>query len=312
MIPLLIGISFLVYAMVNLVPGSPLDRFESQPNVRAQDLDRIRHSLGLDRPWYLSYFTWLGHALRGDLGFSFTNYSPVTDLLKATVPNTLLLTVSALIFALILAIPIGVLAAVKRGSWFDNVTTVIATAFHSVPSLWLGLMFIILFGVYFQKWDLPAFPTAGEKTLRGEGGGFLDRAHHLILPMLTLELVELASYTRYIRSEMLEVIRLDYVRTAQAKGLKGRTVLMRHAFRNAILPLVTLVGLSIPNLFGGAFIIENVFGWNGVGRLTVTSLQNNNYSVAMGAVMMLAILTVLGNLIADVLYAVLDPRVRYD
>lgn len=312
MIPLLIGISFLVYAMVNLVPGSPIDRFEAQPNVRAQDLDRIRHSLGLDRPWYLSYFTWLGHALRGDLGFSFTNYSPVTDLLKTTVPNTLLLTVSALIFALILAIPIGVLAAVKRGSWFDNITTVIATAFHSVPSLWLGLMFIILFGVYFQKWGLPAFPTAGEKTLRGEGGGFLDRAHHLVLPMLTLGLVELASYTRYIRSEMLEVIRLDYVRTAQAKGLKGRTVLMRHAFRNAILPLVTLVGLSIPNLFGGAFIIENVFGWNGVGRLTVTSLQNNNYSVAMGAVMMLAILTVLGNLIADVLYAVLDPRVRYD
>jgi len=311
MIPLLLGISFLVFAMINLVPGSPLDRFQNTPGVRRTDLERISATLGLDQPWYLRYFTWLGNALRGDFGFSFTNFSPVSGLLADTVPNTLLLTGSAIVFSLVLAIPLGIYCAIRRGSLFDNIVTVLSTAFYSIPSLWLGLMFIIVFAVLFQRWDLPSLPVSGERTLRGESG-FLDRVQHLILPMLTLGLVQLAGWTRYIRSEMLEVIRLDFVRTAQSKGLAGRVVLMRHAFRNAVLPLITLVGLNIPDLFAGALIVENVFGWNGVGRLTVNALQTNNYSVAMAAVMMLAVLTVLGNLIADVLYAVFDPRVRFD
>ena len=311
MIPLLLGISFLVFAMINLVPGSPLDRYQNTPGVRRTDLERISATLGLDQPWYQRYFTWLGNALRGDFGFSFTNFSPVSGLLADTIPNTLLLTGSAIVFSLALAIPLGIFCAIKRGSLFDNIVTVLSTAFYSIPSLWLGLMFIIVFAVLFQRWDLPSLPVSGERTLRGESG-FLDRVQHLILPMLTLGLVQLAGWTRYIRSEMLEVIRLDFVRTAQAKGLAGRVVLMRHAFRNAVLPLITLVGLNIPDLFAGALIVENVFGWNGVGRLTVNALQTNNYSVAMAAVMMLAILTVLGNLIADVLYAVFDPRVRFD
>ncbi len=311
MIPLLLGISFLVFAMINLVPGSPLDRYQNTPGVRRADLERISATLGLDQPWYLRYFTWLGNALRGDFGFSFTNFSPVSGLLADTIPNTLLLTGSAIVFSLGLAIPLGIFCAIKRGSLFDNIVTVLSTAFYSIPSLWLGLMFIIVFAVLFQRWDLPSLPVSGERTLRGESG-FVDRVQHLILPMLTLGLVQLAGWTRYIRSEMLEVIRLDFVRTAQAKGLAGRVVLMRHAFRNAVLPLITLVGLNIPDLFAGALIIENVFGWNGVGRLTVNALQTNNYSVAMAAVMMLAVLTVLGNLIADVLYAVFDPRVRFD
>lgn len=311
MIPLLLGISFLVFAMINLVPGSPLDRYENTPGVRRADLERISATLGLDQPWYQRYFTWLGNALQGDFGFSFTNFSPVSGLLADTIPNTLLLTGSAIVFSLALAIPLGILCAIKRGSLFDNIVTVLSTAFYSIPSLWLGLMFIIVFAVLFQRWDLPSLPVSGERTLRGESG-FVDRVQHLILPMLTLGLVQLAGWTRYIRSEMLEVIRLDFVRTAQAKGLAGHVVLMRHAFRNAVLPLITLVGLNIPDLFAGALIIENVFGWNGVGRLTVNALQTNNYSVAMAAVMMLAVLTVLGNLLADVLYAVFDPRVRFD
>ena len=311
MIPLLLGISFLVFAMINLVPGSPLDRYQNTPGVRRTDMERISATLGLDQPWYQRYFTWLGNALQGDFGFSFTNFSPVSGLLAETIPNTLLLTGSAIVFSLALAIPLGIFCAIRRGSLFDNIVTVLSTAFYSIPSLWLGLMFIIVFAVLFQRWELPSLPVSGERTLRGESG-FLDRVQHLILPMLTLGLVQLAGWTRYIRSEMLEVIRLDFVRTAQAKGLAGRVVLMRHAFRNAVLPLITLVGLNIPDLFAGALIVENVFGWNGVGRLTVNALQTNNYSVAMAAVMMLAILTVLGNLIADVLYAVFDPRVRFD
>ena len=311
MVPLLLGISFLVFAMINLVPGSPLDRYQNTPGVRRADLERISESLGLNDPWYIRYFSWLGNAVRGDFGFSFTNFSPVSGLLADTVPNTLLLAGSAILFSLVLAIPLGVISAVKRGSVFDNVVTVFSTAFYSIPSLWLGLMFIIIFAVQFQRWDLPSLPVSGDRSLRGESG-VLDRVQHLILPMLTLSLVQLALWTRYIRSEMLEVIRLDFVRTAQSKGLKDRVILMRHAFRNAVLPLITLVGLNIPDLFAGAVIVENVFGWNGVGRLTVNALQSNNYSVAMAAVMMLAILTVLGNLLADILYAVFDPRVRFD
>ncbi len=311
MIPLILGISFVVYALINLVPGSPTDQFEFNPDLKPADIARIRENLGLNDPWYLRYFTWLGNAVQGDFGNSFINYASVSYLVRSALPNTLLLSIVSLIIALLLSIPIGVLAAVKRNSVFDRVTTVIATAFSSLPSLWLGLMLIVLFAVKFQEWGLPSLPTSGVRNLRIEDN-FLDRLRHLILPAAALSLVSLAGWTRYIRSQMLEVIRQDYVRTAQAKGLVNRIVLLRHAFRNALLPLVTLVGLTIPDLFGGALIIENVFGYPGIGQLTVSSLQSNDYSVAMACVMMLAVLTVVGNLIADVLYGVLDPRVRYD
>lgn len=311
MIPLIIGISFLVYALINLVPGSPTDQFEFNPDLRPEDIARIRENLGLNDPWYLRYFTWLGNAVQGDFGNSFINYAPVTYLVRSALPNTLLLSIVSLIIALVLSVPIGVLAAVKRNSIFDRVTVVIATAFSSIPSLWLGLMLIVLFAVKFQEWGLPSLPTSGVRNLRVEDN-LLDRIRHLILPAAALSLVSLAGWMRYIRSQMLEVIRQDFVRTAQAKGLVNRVVLLRHAFRNALLPLVTLVGLSIPDLFGGALIIENVFGYPGIGQLTVSSLSSNDYSVAMACVMMLAFLTVVGNLIADVLYGVLDPRVRYD
>lgn len=311
MIPLLLGISFIVYALINLVPGSPTDQFEFNPDLRPEDIARIQENLGLNDPWYLRYFTWLGNALQGDFGNSFINYAPVSYLVRAALPNTLLLSMVSLIIALVLSVPIGVLAAVKRNSVFDRVTTVIATAFSSLPSLWLGLMLIVLFAVKFQEWGLPSLPTSGVRNLRVEDN-LPDRIRHLILPAAALSLVSLAGWTRYIRSQMLEVIRQDFVRTAQAKGLVDRVVLLRHAFRNALLPLVTLVGLTIPDLFGGALIIENVFGYPGIGQLSVNALQSNDYSVAMACVMMLSFLTVVGNLIADMLYGVLDPRVRYD
>ena len=311
MIPLVLGISFICYALINLVPGSPTDQFEGNPKLKPQDIERIRQNLGLDDPWYLRYFTWLGNAIQGDFGNRFINFAPVDFLLKAALPNTLILSFVALTIALVISVPLGVLCAVHRNSLFDRVVTVIATAFSSIPTIWLGLMMIILFAVKFQEWGLPSLPTGGVRNLR-EPDNFWDRVEHLILPALALALVSLADWTRYIRSQMLEVIRQDYVRTAQAKGLRHRAVLMGHAFRNAMLPLVTLIGLTIPGLFGGALIIENVFGYPGIGQLTVSSLQSNDYSVAMACVMMLAILTVLGNLFADILYGILDPRVRYD
>lgn len=311
MIPLLLGISFIVYAMLNMVPGSPTDQFEFNPNIKPADLERIRENLGLNAPWYQRYFIWLGNALQGDFGISFRNYVPVSTSLNAALPNTLLLSATSLLLSIIFAIPVGVLAAIRRNSVFDRVTTIFATVFYSMPTIWLGMLMIILFAVKFQEWGLPSLPVAGTHDLR-TGGGFFDRIQHLILPSVTLALVSLASWTRYIRSQMLEVIRQDYMRTADAKGLTKRNSIMGHAFKNAVLPLVTLVGLDIPNLFGGALVIENVFGYRGVGQLTIESLNSNDYSVAMACVMMLAFLTVVGNLIADILYGVLDPRVRYD
>lgn len=311
MIPLILGISFIIYALLNLVPGSPTDNVARSPQMKPEDFERIRANLGLDEPWYLRYFTWLGNAVQGDFGNSFINYAPVDFMIRTAIPNTLLLSITSLVLALMISVPLGVLCAVKRNSVFDRVVTVLATAFSSIPTVWLGLMMIILFAVKFQQWGLPSLPTTGVRNLR-ETDNVLDRIEHLILPATALALLSLADWTRYIRSQMLEVVRQDYVRTAQAKGLKNNAVLMSHAFRNAMLPLVTLIGLTIPGLFGGALIIENVFAYPGIGQLTVSSLQGNDYSVAMACVMMLAILTVVGNLIADILYGVLDPRVRYD
>ena len=311
MIPLLLGISFVVYALLNMVPGSPTDQYEFNPAIRPEDRQRIIENLGLDEPWYTRYFTWLTNVLQGDLGNSFVNYVPVIDKIQAALPNTLILSGMALLFALVFSIPVGILSAVKRNSFFDRAVTMISTAFFSIPSIWLGLLLIILFSVKFQEWGFYWFPTGGVQDLRG-GGGFVDRLEHLILPAFTLGVVQLAGWTRYVRSSMLEVIRQDYIRTAEAKGLRERAVLVGHAFRNAMLPLVTLIGLTIPDLFGGALIVENVFAYPGIGQLTVSSLQQSDYSVAMAAVMMLAFLTVLGNLIADVLYGVMDPRVRFD
>jgi peptide/nickel transport system permease protein len=249
--------------------------------------------------------------VQGDLGNSYINFIPVWTTLQAALPNTLILSVTALLFALILSVPIGIISAVYRNSLFDRIATLGSTAFYSIPSIWLGLLLIIVFAVQFEQWDLYALPTGGTRSFRGESG-FWDRVEHLILPAFTLGIVQLAAWTRYIRGSMLEVIRQDYIRTAEAKGLRQRVVLMSHAFRNALLPLVTLVGLTIPDLFGGALIVENVFAYPGVGQVTINALRQSDYSVAMGAIMMLAFLTVIGNLVADVMYGVLDPRVRYD
>ena len=310
MIPLLFGITFLTFALINLIPGSPIQRFEFNPRARPEDVERIRRNLGLDEPWPTRYFYWVRDAVTGDLGYSLINGTPVIDRIWNVIPNTLLLTGAALLFALALAIPLGIYSAVKRNSWFDNVVTIGSIAVFAVPTFWLGLLMIILFAVKFREWGLPAMPVSGTHDFRG-GGGFFDRLEHLVMPAVALGLVQLAGWTRYIRSSMLEVIRQDYVRTAQAKGLTQRAVLYIHAFRNALLPLVTLVGLTLPELVAGAFFIEVIFAWNGLGRLTVDALNARDYTLVMGAFTILAVLTLLGNLLADVLYGVFDPRIRY-
>ena len=311
MIPLLLGITFLTFAIVNLVPGSPISRIEMNPRATPADVQRIQENLGLDRPWPERYVYWLADVVRGDLGISLINYTSVTDRILNVLPNTLLLTGTALLLALGLAIPLGLQAAVRRNSTFDHVLNVATTVLFAMPTFWFGLLLILLFAVKFDEWGLPALPVGGTRNLRGESG-FLDRLQHLILPAVALAGVQLASWTRYIRSSVLEVIRLDFVRTAEAKGLRERAVLYRHAFRNAVLPLVTLIGLTLPELFGGALLIERIFAWNGIGRLAYDAALSSDYTLVMGTVLMFAVLTIVANLIADVAYAMLDPRIRYD
>jgi peptide/nickel transport system permease protein len=203
-----------------------------------------------------------------------------------------------------------VLAALKRNSIFDYLATTTATMGQAIPEFWLGLMLIIVFAVQFKAWGLPSLPSGGTQTLPG-GGGLFDRVQHLILPVLALSFGQLAGWLRFIRSQMLEVIQQDYVRTARAKGLGERVVVMGHAFRNAMLPLITIVGLTLPNLFGGAVVIEAIFGWPGIGSLALDAAGNRDYTMVMGTVVFISLITVLSNLLADVLYGVADPRVTY-
>ena len=308
--PLLIGITLIVFAIVHLTPGSPLDDLKLNPEIKASDIAAIEETLGLHRPLWQQYTGWVGQLVRGDFGISLKTYRPVRTLIAQRVGNTLLLTGTALLFSLAVAIPVGVLSALKRNTIFDYFATIGSTFGDSIPSFWLGLMFILLFAVQFQAWGLPWLPSGGTQTLPN-GGDFFDRAKHLLLPVLTLSSVQIALWTRYIRAQMLEVLNQDYVRTARAKGLPERTVQMRHAFRNAVLPLITLVGLSIPALFGGAVVIESVFGWPGIGSLLIQSAQNRDYTVVMGLTVFLSTVVVVANLLADLLYGVADPRVQY-
>lgn len=308
MIPLLLGVTFLTFAIVNFVPGSPVSGLQMNPKARPEDVARIEQNLGLDKPWYERYFNWLGDLLKGDLGLSLSNYTPVTDRILGVLPNTLLLTITSLVLALMIAVPLGVISAVKHNSAFDQGATVAVTALAAIPSFWMGLLLIILFAVKFKEWGLPYLPTGGMQDMRS-GGGTLDRIEHLILPAAALAIVQVAGWTRFIRASMLETIGQDYIRTAQAKGLPRRSVIFGHAFRNALLPLVTLVGLALPEVFGGAYLIEQIFAWNGLGRLTLNATQENDYTLIMGATLFFAFLTMFGNLLADILYSIADPRI---
>jgi len=302
-IPLLFGITLLVFLLVNAVPGNPVSDLAFQPGIRPEDIEAIKRSLGLDQPLYKRYFTWLGNVAQGDFGNNMVTHRPVIRDIRERLPNTLKLTVASFILALLFAIPVGVYAAVRRNTWFDNIATFGAVAGVAIPRFWFALMMILIFAVTL-RW----LPSGGTQSY---GGGSLgDQLRHLIMPAITLAIAEMAGWTRYIRGQMLEVIRQDYIRTATAKGLRERVVIFRHALRNALLPLVTLMGLSIPEFFSGALIIETIFSWPGIGRLTYDAAVARNYTVIMATVLMSAALTILGNLLADIGYSLLDPRVK--
>jgi len=290
LIPLLIGISLISFFVMHLAPGDPTALF-IDPNVDPQELARVRANWGLDQPIYIQYIKWLWNAVRLDFGRSYLTGQPVIGEIAERLPNTLILMILSYIITLLICIPVGVYSAVKKGGWFDNTFTVLSFAGMSIPTFWVGLMLMLLFAV-----QLDWLPATG----------------NLVLPLVTMTIGSLAGLTRYQRAAMLEVLNQDYIRTARAKGLPERVVIFKHALRNALIPIVTIMGLSLPDLFGGAFIIETIFAWPGMGRLGVQAIFSRNYPLIMGIVMFSALLIVLGNLFADIGYALVDPRIRYE
>ncbi|GAB4429554.1 MAG: ABC transporter permease [Anaerolineae bacterium] len=312
-IPLLLFISVVVFALVQLSPGGPLSRFDNAPGFSETDLQRLRQQLGLDEPLPVRYVRWLGSVLRSDLGESYVTHQPVTEILAERIPNTLRLMLPAFVVTLLLAIPIGVISALKQYSVFDHVVTAIAFAGQSIPIFWFGLLLIIIFFSWLDNpyTGEPLFPAGGIYSLDHQGE-FWDGVWHLVLPVTMLSLAWVSWYTRFIRSSMLEVVRQNYVQTATAKGLPRRWVIGRHAFPNAIIPLVTLIALDLPTLFAGAVFTETIFSWPGMGRLFFQSAQRRDYPVLQAIIMITAVLIVVSNLLADIVYGWLDPRIRFD
>ena len=305
-VPLLLGISVVAFAVLRAAPGGPLSAYEADPSTTEADMERLRHAFGLDQPLPIQYLSWLAKFVTGDWGYSYVQHQPVLSLIGERLPNTLYLMGTIFVTVAVLAIPIGTLTAVKQYSWFDHITTGVTFAFLSTPTFWLGLLLIIAFGL-----DLRWLPLGGMQTPGTDHPDPIDRLRHLILPVATIALVQLGAHTRYLRASMLETIAQDYMRTARAKGLTERIVVLRHALKNAAIPLVTVLALDLPELFGGAVVTENIFGWPGMGRLFFDSALRFDYPVLMGILAVGSSLIVFANLLADVAYGYLDPRIRY-
>ncbi len=305
---MLLLISMLVFGILQLVPGGPLDQLAfSNPRMTPEQLHNLEKLLGLDKPPQERYFAWLFALLHGDFGSSWNVYigRPVLTAILERLPLSLLLLGSSILLSLLIAIPIGILSAVRQYSRLDYSVTALSYFGLSMPTFWFGLMMILIFSV-----ELHWLPTSGVTTPI-TGGDFIDRIRHLIMPVLVLSLVNIAGWSRYIRSSMLEILKQDYIRTARAKGLIERFVVMKHALRNGLIPLITLVGIDIPVLFSGAVVTETIFSWPGMGRLFFDALSQTDWPIVQGILLISAFLVLFGNLFADVMYAVVDPRIRY-
>ena len=306
-IPTVAVISFVVFAILALAPTDPLSAFGADPRVPPEVRATIRTALGLDDPWPIRYVKWVTSLAQGNFGFSFMSHSPVIDLLKQRLPNTLAVVGVAYVIGVLLAIPIGMISAVKRYSLFDHVATTFAFVGFSVPTFFTGLLLIIVFSI-----NLRWFPFIYDSTLQiHDIGSFLDQVKQSIMPITVLALFDTATIARYTRAEMIEHLPLDYVRTARSKGLKEQVVVLRHVLRNSLIPVVTLVALGVPAVFGGAIVTEQIFRVPGIGELLVRSIGDGDTPVVAAILLIFAVLVVLFNLLADILYAVLDPRIKY-
>lgn len=310
-VPMLLGISFVSFMVMALAPGNPVDLMtDMNPKASPEARVKLEEYYGLDKPLPVQYGLWLKRVVQGDLGTSFSrDRRPVLDKILEALPITLMLNVIELVLILVLAIPIGIYSAARQYSVGDRVATVLIFLGFAMPGFWLALLAMTFFGEYLQLLPISGLHSIGYESL-SPVGRLLDLGEHLILPIATSVVTGLAGMSRYVRSSMLEVLRQDYVQTARSKGLTERTVLLRHAMRNALLPVVTLLGLSVPGLIGGSVIAETIFAIPGMGRLFFTAVMSRDYPVVMGITLFGAILTLFGNLVADLLYVAVDPRLR--
>ena len=335
-IPTLFVISVILYALLALKPGDPIDELRmSNPSFTQEDYERLAEIYGLNQPWYIRYFYWVSGAVKGDFGPSRSYGLPAAQyVFEVRLPKTLVLSGLALLISFIIAVPMGVLSALRQHSLMDYGVTIFNFFGISIPVFWLGIMLIYIFAVACRQ-CLPAGgvmtpginPPDWSAILSDAGGGGLDaygaylkglwpvvvdRLRHLILPVTALSALQMASWTRFMRSSMLEVFSQDYVRTARAKGVPERRVVTRHTIRNAILPIITLIALAVPVTMSGAVLTETVFNWPGMGRAVYDSILNNDFNVAMASLMFISLMVIIANLLADITYAFVDPRIRYD
>jgi peptide/nickel transport system permease protein len=311
-IPILLLVSIVLFAILQQAPGGPLTPYLQNPHITEADIARLKHNLGLDQPVPIQYWHWLTRVVVGDFGWSMSNSEPVTQAILERLPATLYLMGVSFVFSLAVGIAFGIISAVRQYSWLDYLITTFAFFGQSMPTFWFAIMLQLLFAVY----GVPLLfgyriqlPSAGicETDVCGIG----EVARHIILPAIVLSLAFIAGYSRFMRSSMLEVIRTDYMRTAAAKGVSRMGVIFKHGFKNALIPLVTIVALSLPSLVSGAVVTETIFAWPGMGRLFINALGQFDFALLMGYMMMVSFLVIFCNLLADVCYAWLDPRVKY-
>lgn len=310
-IPLLIGISIITFSILRVAPGDPVTTLygAANPQVPQYVLDRIKAKMGLDKPLWMQYLIWLRGMITGDFGFSYVNGKPVIEMIKARLWNTLKLALSSLVFSVGISVILGSISAIKRGSAFDYIFSIGSLFGISMPSYWIGLIAILIFSL-----RLGWFPAIGVRTLGVEFsmmGKILDEISHMVLPTVILGLGSLAFQTRLMRASMLQILGQDYIRTARAKGLGEGKVIYKHALRNALLPVVTLVGMQLGFILSGSVLVETIFAWPGMGRLIIESATARDYSVIMATNMIISAMVLFANLITDILYAYLDPRIKY-
>ncbi|GAA3910025.1 MULTISPECIES: dipeptide ABC transporter permease DppB [Gibbsiella] len=325
-IPTFIGITLLTFAFVHMIPGDPVTIMAGERGISAERHAQVMAEMGLDKPLYQQYFTYVSHVLQGDLGTSLRSRIAVWEEFVPRFKATLELGICAMLFAMLVGIPVGVLAAVKRGSIFDHTAVGISLTGYSMPIFWWGIMLVMLVSVHLNLTPVSgrisdtvflddSYPLTGfmliDTLFWGEPGDFLDAVMHMILPAIVLGTIPLAVIVRMTRSSMLEVLGEDYIRTARAKGVSRMRVIVVHALRNALLPVVTVIGLQVGTLLAGAILTETIFSWPGLGRWLIDALQRRDYPVVQGGVLLVACMIILVNLLVDVLYGVINPRIRH-
>ncbi len=307
-IPLLFGITFLSFALMHLSPGDPSDMFIT-PKMSVEDIDQLKKNLGLDKPLITQYGYWLKGILRGDFGYSYTYARPVLDVILERLPATLLLSCSALVLILLITLPLGIVSGAKKDSIWDHVVMIGSFIGMSLPTFWLGLMLILLFSLKLNLFPTSGFldPSLATASLFKKAGNIF---HHMALPLATIVIGDIASLTRYHRFGIIGILSQDYILAAKARGLSEYRLLFKHAFKNAALPLVTILGLSLPSLIAGSFVIEYIFSWPGLGQMGLAAVFARDYPVLMGTLLFSSILIIFGNLLADLSYSMIDPRIK--